>query len=300
MRKKRTPSSTRRPVPALPAADLRQEVAGADDRPGDEVREEEDEQHEIGQVALGPHLAAVDVHDVVDGLEGVERDADGGEDLQERDGRRGAAAVQRRLQRGEEEIRILEVAEKSEVGRDADGDEHFAPSRSLEPLDAVGEEVVENGGNKDEASEVRVPAGVEVEAGGQEQQDAAAVGSAQPGEAGAEENDGGDPEELAADREAGPGGRRGRRGKSQGVRRRWGGRKRVSPGGVSQEAGARQDQKAAQPPRRHGPVGEADGQEKDQEFERTEDHDRASTLWGRRLRDAMRAGHTRGPDAASR
>ena len=36
----------------LRPADLRQEVAGADDRPGDEVREEQDEQQEVRQAAL--------------------------------------------------------------------------------------------------------------------------------------------------------------------------------------------------------------------------------------------------------
>ena len=41
------------PVPVLAAANLRQEVLGADDRPGHEVREEQDEEQEVAEVALG-------------------------------------------------------------------------------------------------------------------------------------------------------------------------------------------------------------------------------------------------------
>ena len=48
------PELDARPVPALAAADLRQEVAGADDRPGDQVREEQDEQQEVGRGSARP------------------------------------------------------------------------------------------------------------------------------------------------------------------------------------------------------------------------------------------------------
>src|SRR5207249_393774 len=47
------------PVPVLRTANLRQEVAGADDGPGDEVREEQDEQHEVRQAALRSDAAQV-------------------------------------------------------------------------------------------------------------------------------------------------------------------------------------------------------------------------------------------------
>ena len=133
IRKKRTPSSKRMPVPVFAAADLRQEVAGADDGSGDEVREEEDEQHEVGQVALGRHAAAVDVHDIIDRLEGVEGDADGGEDLPAAASEAAdAAAVQRFQERAEEEIGIFEIAEQAEVGGDADGDERLPPAGRLQ------------------------------------------------------------------------------------------------------------------------------------------------------------------------
>ena len=218
----------------------------------------------------------------------------GSDDLQQRQRRGGAAArAAPASSECEEEVGVLEVAEQAEVGRDADGDQQaLRQPGGLEPLDAAGEEVVEDRGDEDEAGEPGVPAGVEVEAGGQEQEDAAAVGPAQPGEAGAEEDDGGRPEQLAAGREVGPGGRRSRGEARGGVRRGRRGGVEISPDGPGEEGGARQDQKAAQPPRRHGPVGGADDQEEEQEFERTEDHDRAPSWRCRR--------HTRRPGAASR
>ena len=48
------------PVQALGPPRLAHEVPGADDQPGDEVREEQDEEQEMVQVALGSDAAAVE------------------------------------------------------------------------------------------------------------------------------------------------------------------------------------------------------------------------------------------------
>ena len=54
--------------------ELRQEVARAHDRPGDELREESNEEREIEEVVARLDPAAVDVDAVADALKGVERD----------------------------------------------------------------------------------------------------------------------------------------------------------------------------------------------------------------------------------
>ena len=64
------------------ASDLREEVLGPDDRPGDQVGEEQDEQQEVVEAPLGLDLPPVDVHRVVDRLERVERDAHRQDDLE--------------------------------------------------------------------------------------------------------------------------------------------------------------------------------------------------------------------------
>src|SRR5205823_5755309 len=59
------------------ALKLRQEIARALDRPGDELREEGDESEEADKVALRLDVAPVGVDGVAHRLERVERDADG-------------------------------------------------------------------------------------------------------------------------------------------------------------------------------------------------------------------------------
>src|SRR5436309_2087668 len=83
---------------------------------------------------------------------------------EQRDRRVGTAAGQGLLEGSQEEVGVLEVAQQAEVGGDADADQHAPPAPRREPLDAVGEAIVEDGGDEDEAGQVGVPAGVEVEA----------------------------------------------------------------------------------------------------------------------------------------
>ena len=103
--------------------DLRQQARGAQDRSGDEVREEGDEHREVEEVARRRDLAAVHVDDVAHRHERVERDADRQQDAQRED-------VDLPPERGEhvvqvvgEEVEVLEEPEQRQVEPEADDEE---------------------------------------------------------------------------------------------------------------------------------------------------------------------------------
>ncbi len=94
------------------------DVAIAHDRPGDELGEEGDVCAERRRIAFGADLAAVDVDEVGDALEGEEGDADGQEHAA---GDAGDVGARHRVDVVGEEADILEVAEEQEVCADEDG-----------------------------------------------------------------------------------------------------------------------------------------------------------------------------------
>ena len=77
--------------------ELRQEEGGTDDRAGDELRKEGQVEQHVGQPAAYRDIASVDIHDIGDAMEGEERDADGKDDLDERQFMGQAEAVGRPL-----------------------------------------------------------------------------------------------------------------------------------------------------------------------------------------------------------
>ena len=85
-------------------AKLRRHVRIADDGPGDELGEHGNIGRQINGILLRRGVAAPDVHDIAQNLEGVEADADGQRDLQRRDGkpRDGPEGIK-------EEVRVLEI-----------------------------------------------------------------------------------------------------------------------------------------------------------------------------------------------
>ncbi len=114
-------------VEAVLDDELRLQDAVADDRPGDQMREERDEERVPQQVALRAERAAVHVDHVRDPFEGVEADPDRQHDrvdevLQAREValRDHVHEVERVAAR---ECRVLEVAEQREHADDADGED---------------------------------------------------------------------------------------------------------------------------------------------------------------------------------
>src|SRR5437588_11444552 len=99
------------------------ELAVADDRPGDQVWEERDEERVAERIPLGLGVASEDVDHVRDRLEGVEADPDRqGDPLRERLQRRQPPAGDDGEERGRvagRELGVLEVDEEAERSGDA-------------------------------------------------------------------------------------------------------------------------------------------------------------------------------------
>ncbi len=162
------------------AADLRQEVDGAHDGAGDELREVADEEGEAREVQLGRAPPAVDVDRVRHRLEGVEADAGREQDVEAREGQVGAGGVGDVDEGLVEEVRVLEDAEQPEVHDQADDEPELTPRGAvvvaghLPPGDVVGHRRGE-----DEEDEVRVGGRVEDPARDQQKQDAQRPGPGQ-------------------------------------------------------------------------------------------------------------------------
>ena len=128
-----------RPAPALGPLDLRQEVLRSHDRPGDQVREEQDEQHEVAEVPLRLDPAAIDVDGVVDRFESVERDADRQNHAQHRQRGRRPELLQGVAQRVEKEIGVLEDGENAQIHQQAKPEKQLAPPRRAGRLPCRGQ-----------------------------------------------------------------------------------------------------------------------------------------------------------------
>ncbi len=107
------------PVPALGSVDLRQEIVSPDDGAGHQMRKKQDEQEKVPGIPLRRQSAAINVDEVVDRLEGVERDADRQQHAEH--GQRGVQPdnVQRLFQGSQEEVRILEIDQQAQVDAEA-------------------------------------------------------------------------------------------------------------------------------------------------------------------------------------
>ena len=157
----------------LALAKLLREQVVAQHRPRDEVGKERDEGGEVDHVARGLGLAPVDVHEIADRVENVEREADGKEHARESEGL-GARCREERVQRVHAEVGVLEVRERREVRRHAKGNPALAlPAilrRAHRERDPVGSERDAN----EERQEIRPPPRVERVAEGEDQRRAPA------------------------------------------------------------------------------------------------------------------------------
>ncbi len=149
--------------------ELWHEVFAALNRARDELRKKRDEQRVDTKVLLRFDVPAIDVDDIGEALERVERNADGQNDVQ-RGGVDGDGDQRERLfDRGGEEVEILKKEQHEQRNRNADGKNRFpralgAPGRGQEPRGEVG--IQRDAG--DEHHELRIPAHVEIVAGKQQ------------------------------------------------------------------------------------------------------------------------------------
>src|SRR5258706_325274 len=127
---------------------LPQKMLGPDDRSGDQVGEEHDEQRVVEKIPFGAQLAAINVDDVTDGFEGVKRNAQGQNDPQ--CGRVSASAEEIDHGHGavDEKIGVFEKAQNRQADDDADDQQCAAKFRSLGGFDPLRDNKIESRGKQ--------------------------------------------------------------------------------------------------------------------------------------------------------
>ena len=86
-----------------------------DDRSSHQLREEGDVESEFVDVSLRLNFLPVDVHNVADGLEGVEGDADGHDDLDEVD-----MSSEKFVDIFNKEVEVLKVKQEAQIAQDGE------------------------------------------------------------------------------------------------------------------------------------------------------------------------------------
>ena len=109
----------------LPVADFVRNVAVAHNGAGDELGEHDDVEHIVGEPLHRLVDIAVGIDHVGDGLEREKGDADGQQHLRHRE-RLQTEYPEKRIQVLHEEVRILEIAQKSETDRDGQSGKDFS------------------------------------------------------------------------------------------------------------------------------------------------------------------------------
>ncbi len=153
------------PRQALGMVEFVEELAGAHDRAGHQLREERDEQSVVEQAAARLEFAAVHVDGVAHALECVERDADRQQHIDGAEVQRTAGCCRDVVGAGDHEIRVLEEGKHAQVADHADRDQSLRLQglREMQP-----DPVVEHGREQDQAQVLPVPRRVEVPAGQQQ------------------------------------------------------------------------------------------------------------------------------------
>ena len=149
-------------------AQLWGQLAVAQDRPGNQVREQCNERGKVDEVVGRRGVLAVNVDDVAQGMEHIEGDAQRQENRLQGKG----IDAQRCEQGGQHfgaEVGVLEVAQGRQVADDADPQQTKRPAfvAGIQAcLDAQAEPVVPVGDGDEQQQKVRAPPGVEDVAGG--------------------------------------------------------------------------------------------------------------------------------------
>ena len=141
--------------------DLREQVGGPFYGPRDKLREEGDKGTKGDGVTGGLEVAPIDVDGVGEGLEGVEGDADGQDDLQGGGVHGDAKGLPGRDPVLDEEVGVLEVAEDAEVDGEGDPQPPFLPRFVRRLFNADADEEVDDGGEGNQPEEAPVPPAVE-------------------------------------------------------------------------------------------------------------------------------------------
>ncbi len=150
------------------ARQLGDELAGADDRAGDQVGEEGEVDADVQQRGR-LELAALDVDHVGDRLEGEEADPDRQRDREQRRRRRKAPGVEQIVDVLGEEAVVLEGGEGAKVEGHDRRRQPLATALALAAVDRDRPELVDDGDPGQQQAEARVGGGVEDVAGEQDE-----------------------------------------------------------------------------------------------------------------------------------
>ena len=144
------------------------DVAVADDRSGDELREEQQIERGMHRALLRRGVAPVDVDDVGNGVERIERDADRQQHVRKRQrlraerGGHGVDVVGK-------EVRVLEDAQHHQVHRDRHAEHAPRVPRGARAVDGNGHPVVEGDRGEHQPGERSAAFRVEDDAGDEQQ-----------------------------------------------------------------------------------------------------------------------------------
>ena len=141
--------------------ELRQEIGSADDRPGDELREEGDVEEDVERRLLGRDFAAIDVDHIRDAVEGEEGDADREQDLQERQVAFEPDLSEQIGQRLHEEAEIFEEGEDDEIEHNGDDDKLASSPVTLGDREQPPRRVIDQRARGEQHREAPIPARVE-------------------------------------------------------------------------------------------------------------------------------------------
>ena len=158
--------------------ELVREVAVTDDRSGNQLRKEQQVERGMDGALLRRRVAAMDVDDVRDGVEGEEGDADR-QQHPRHDDRPDAQSQEERVDVVGEEVRVFEHAEDREVHGDRQGEPAAGSRRSLGAMHRDRHPVVERDRSQHQPRERAAALGVEDDA--RDQQEPVAVGAVLPG-----------------------------------------------------------------------------------------------------------------------
>ena len=157
-------------IQARLVVELRQQVGGAHDRPGDKLREEAHVQQVFVITVRRLQLAAIQVDDVAHHLEGVKADADGQDHVQPQPDRIEAEPLHRLGNVDQEKVGVFENRQNAEVHRDRHGQQQLAFETMVGQRHRPAEEEIQRRGKPDQQQERGIPIGVEEIRGGQQKQ----------------------------------------------------------------------------------------------------------------------------------
>ena len=136
---------------------LRQEPRSPLNRPGDELREEADKRREIDETARRLQVPAVNVNGIGEGLKRIKADAHRQNHLERRDVHRHARRRPRIDPAVDEEVAVLEVTQQSKVHQQRHPEPRLLGAFLLRSFDLQTDEVIHQGGKRNQPQKPPIP-----------------------------------------------------------------------------------------------------------------------------------------------